>query len=101
MPGARRSQPLSEGRKRRQARVVPLAELSCARGWPRRYCVGPEASHSGTCMTAIVSPIGHRTARDLCWGAPPPQLVGAFLTPEGPTILYAHGGTGKGMVACW
>lgn len=45
--------------------------------------------------------IGSRTAGDLRYGPPPDQMAGHFLTPEGPTILYARGGTGKGMVACW
>jgi hypothetical protein len=45
--------------------------------------------------------IGARTARDLRHGDAPPQLAGAFLTPEGPTVLYARGGTGKGLLACW
>lgn len=44
--------------------------------------------------------IGHRTAADLRSGPPPPQLVDEFLTAEGPTIVYAKGGTGKGMLAC-
>ncbi len=50
---------------------------------------------------ATPTTIGHRTARDLRHGTPPPQLAGAFLTSEGPTVLYARGGTGKGMMACW
>ena len=45
--------------------------------------------------------IGTRTARDLRHGTPPPQLVGPFLTSEGPTVLYVRGGTGKGLLACW
>jgi hypothetical protein len=45
--------------------------------------------------------IGTRTAADLRSGMPPAQLAGHFLTPEGPTILYARGGTGKGLVTCW
>ena len=45
--------------------------------------------------------IGARTARDLRHGDAPPQLAGAFLTAEGPTVLYARGGTGKGLLACW
>jgi hypothetical protein len=45
--------------------------------------------------------IGHRTARDLRHGDAPPQLAGVFLTAEGPTVLYARGGTGKGLLACW
>jgi hypothetical protein len=45
--------------------------------------------------------IGERTAIDLRHGPPPPQLAGAFLTSEGPTVLYARGGTGKGLLACW
>ena len=48
-----------------------------------------------------VRTIGTRTARDLRHGDAPPQLVGAFLTSEGPTVLYARGGTGKGLLACW
>jgi hypothetical protein len=45
--------------------------------------------------------IGSRTAADLHHGDPPAQLVGQFLTPEGPTILYGRGGVGKGITACW
>lgn len=45
--------------------------------------------------------IGDQTAADLRHGMPPEQLAGAFLTPEGPTIVYARGGTGKGLVTCW
>ncbi len=45
--------------------------------------------------------IGARTALDLRHGTPPPQLAGEFLTAEGPCVLYARGGTGKGMLACW
>jgi hypothetical protein len=44
--------------------------------------------------------IGARTALDLRHGTPPDQLVAPFLTAEGPTVLYARGGTGKGMLAC-
>lgn len=45
--------------------------------------------------------LGSRTAADLPYGQPPPQLVGELLTPEGPTVLYGPGGTGKGVTACW
>lgn len=45
--------------------------------------------------------IGRRTAADLLWDVAPDQLAGQFLTPEGPTILYGKGGTGKGVMACW
>jgi hypothetical protein len=45
--------------------------------------------------------IGSRTAASLRYGPPPDQLADPFLTPEGPTILYAKGGTGKGITACW
>jgi hypothetical protein len=45
--------------------------------------------------------IGTRTAADLRHGPPPPQLVGQFLTPEGPTVCYARGGTGKTTLACY
>jgi hypothetical protein len=45
--------------------------------------------------------IGHKTAFDLPTDPPPPQLVGDFLTPEGPTVLYSKGGTGKGLSACY
>jgi hypothetical protein len=44
---------------------------------------------------------GTRTAADLPYGPPPPQLAGAFLTPEGPSVLYGPGGVGKGITACW
>jgi hypothetical protein len=45
--------------------------------------------------------IGTRTAADLRFGPPLPQLVPPFLTPEGPTVMYARGGTGKGVTTCW
>jgi len=48
-----------------------------------------------------VMTIGQRTAADLRHGDPPSQLAGEFLTPEGATILYGRGGTGKGMTTCW
>jgi AAA domain len=44
--------------------------------------------------------IGDRTAADLTYGPPPDQLVDPFLTPDGATILYGKGGTGKGLIAC-
>lgn len=47
------------------------------------------------------TPIGNRTARDLRHGTPPDQLADPFLTPEGATVFYAKGGTGKGVLACW
>jgi hypothetical protein len=45
--------------------------------------------------------IGNRTAADLRWGPPPPQLVRPFLDSEGPTVLYGKGGAGKGVMTCW
>lgn len=45
--------------------------------------------------------IGSRTAADLRFGIPPAQLAHPFLTPEGATVVYARGGTGKTTVACW
>ena len=45
--------------------------------------------------------IGTRTALDLLCGAPPDQLVGPFLTPEGATIVYGKGGVGKGVLTCY
>jgi hypothetical protein len=45
--------------------------------------------------------IGARTARDLLCGAAPEQLAEPFLTREGPVVIYARGGTGKGLVTCW
>jgi hypothetical protein len=45
--------------------------------------------------------IGARTAADLRHGPPPDQLAGVFLTAEGDTVIYARGGTGKGLLACW
>jgi hypothetical protein len=48
-----------------------------------------------------VATIGTRTAADLLHGLPPDQLVNPFLTPEGATVIYARGGTGKGMIACY
>ena len=37
---------------------------------------------------------------DLPYGPTPPQLIGPFLDPEGPTMIYGPGGTGKGLTAC-
>lgn len=45
--------------------------------------------------------IGSRTALDLRHGLPPDQLAGPFLTPEGATVFYARGGTGKGLATCY
>ncbi len=45
--------------------------------------------------------IGSRTAADLRYGPPLPQLAAPFLTSEGATVLYGKGGTGKGITACW
>jgi hypothetical protein len=45
--------------------------------------------------------IGERTAQELAYGTPADQLVDVYLTPEGATVIYAKGGTGKGIVACW
>lgn len=45
--------------------------------------------------------IGSRTAADLRYGPPLPQLADPFLTSEGATVLYGKGGTGKGITACW
>ncbi len=50
---------------------------------------------------AVPGSIGTRTALHLLHGTPPAQLVDPFLTAEGPTVLYARGGTGKGLFACW
>lgn len=50
---------------------------------------------------ALALDIGDRTAADLKHGAPPPQLIGEFLTPEGPTVIYGPGGTGKGVASSW
>lgn len=47
------------------------------------------------------STIGTRTAADLEYGPAPDPLVPPFLTAEGGTVLYARGGTGKGITACW
>lgn len=49
----------------------------------------------------LIGTIGTRTAADLHHGTPPDQLADPFLTPEGPTVIYARGGTGKGMITCW
>ena len=53
-----------------------------------------------TFPVGLSSMIGTRTAADLHHGPPPDQLVGAYLTPEGPTILYGRGGVGKGITSC-
>lgn len=44
---------------------------------------------------------GRQTLAQLPYGAPPDQLVGPFLTPEGVTILYGPGGTGKGVFSTY
>lgn len=51
-------------------------------------------------LDLIDTGIGSRTAADLPYGPPPPQLVGEFLTPEDATVIYGPGGTGKGVSAC-
>ena len=45
--------------------------------------------------------IGTRTAADLDCGPPLAQLVDVYLTPDDATVLYARGGTGKGLLSCW
>lgn len=64
--------------------------------WADSEYAGPPATWAGP-----VDAIGKRTAADLAWGAPPPQLVGAFLAPDEPTVLYGPGGVGKGMTAAY
>jgi hypothetical protein len=44
--------------------------------------------------------IGRRTAADLPFGPPAQQLADPYLNAEGPTVLYARGGTGKGILTC-
>jgi hypothetical protein len=55
--------------------------------------------------TAVLPPpeptIGIRTALDLVFGPPPRPLADPFCTEDGATVVYARGGTGKGLVACW
>lgn len=55
----------------------------------------------GTTSGSPTPGIGCRTAADLPYGPPPPQLAGEFLTPEGPTVLYGPGAVGKGITSCW
>jgi hypothetical protein len=96
-----------------------MAELRKIAGWTEAHIAddgpgiiihGPNpVPHAGegpavaeTITAANTAPtIGTRTALDLRHGDAPPQLAGAFLTSEGPTVLYARGGTGKGLFACW
>lgn len=49
----------------------------------------------------VIKTIGRRTALDLRHGDLLMQLCDPFLTPEGATVVYARGGTGKGMFTCW
>jgi hypothetical protein len=43
-----------------------------------------------------------RTLTELPFGTPPsPLVLGTFIAPEGWTVLYANGGTGKGLLALW
>jgi len=42
-----------------------------------------------------------RSLLDIEFRPPPPPLVDPFLAPEGWTVLYAPGGTGKGFVSLW
>jgi hypothetical protein len=65
------------------------------------FDIWPEWDAADEHTPAGADGIGVRTALDLLHGTPPPQLVHPFLTPEGPTVLYAKGGTGKGLMACW
>lgn len=52
--------------------------------------------------TNVAEPVslGTRTILDLPCGPTPPQFIGPYLDPEGPTMVYAKGGTGKGLFAC-
>ena len=52
-------------------------------------------------IAATPKSIGNRTALDLSYGPPLPQLADPFFTTEGVTILYGRGGVGKGITACW
>lgn len=78
-------------------------------GKPRGPSWTPPITISGTSQLGdddlvgetVPASIGTRTALDLRHGTPPAQLVDPFLTPEGPTVIYARGGTGKGLIACW
>lgn len=45
--------------------------------------------------------IGSLTARDLPCGQAPAPLIAPFLTRDEGTLIYAKGGTGKGLLACW
>jgi hypothetical protein len=42
---------------------------------------------------------GDYSLRDLPYGPPPDLLADPFLDPEGPTVPYAPGGSGKGLVS--
>jgi hypothetical protein len=77
------------------------AEAVHAIGWPVGMGTPEESIALVDRIAARASAIGNRTAADLRHGTPPDQLADPFLTPEGPTVIYARGGTGKGMVACW
>ncbi len=50
----------------------------------------------------VETDIGDETLFDLPYGDPPEQLLdGVFLTPEGWTVMYANGGTGKGVLSTY
>jgi len=77
--------------------------LGLGPAWPGIVDAGTAGRQAPAAVAAgaAVPTIGSRTGRDLRHGDAPPQLAGAFLTSEGPTVLYARGGTGKGLLACW
>jgi len=81
--------------------ATQVASNGVARADPARYSVGDYPADWGDDDGDELPSIGTRTALDLLHGTPPPQLAPPFLTPEGATIMYARGGTGKGMTACW
>ena len=78
-----------------RAEFLDIIDPIPPRTWP---IVGPSSDLAPELARCT---IGERTAADLRHGDAPPQLAGPFLTAEGPTVLYARGGTGKGLLACW
>ena len=77
------------------------ADYLAAGGDPWDLIDAAETVNVPTPAKAADMTIGSRTAADLRHGMAPPQLADPFLTAEGPPVIYARGGTGKGLLACW
>lgn len=90
----------------RLAATDPAGELEAVRPIYPLAVPGPSPEEVAARISQITAdwprpPIGSLTAADLRHGSPPDQLAGAFLTPEGPCVIYGRGGVGKGTLACW